>query len=154
MRRFGLILRTLLGNALERAAELSEDQLAELRLRNCRALLFRGDDEGARRSLTAWNGKVPDEDHGFLRDLADTYFRLEVYSLAIDVERLRQKRLTTGSLLWFESRYRLALAEYRAGKSKDALHLIDATAILHPDLGGGTLRDKFVRLRQRIGPEP
>jgi tetratricopeptide (TPR) repeat protein len=154
MRRFGLIIRTLLASGPEHAQELSEDQLAELRLRNCRALLFRGDDENARRSLTAWTGKVPEEDRGFLRDLADTYFRLEAYSLAIDVERFRQKRLATGSLLWFESRYRVALAEYRSGKTRDALHLIDATAILHPDLGGGALRDKFVRLRQRIGPEP
>jgi hypothetical protein len=153
MRRFGLIIRTLLGNAQEGPSELSEDQLAELRLRNCRALVFRGDDEGARRTLTAWNGNVPEDDRGFLRDLADTYFRLEAYALAIDVERLRQKRLATGSLPWFESRYRLALAEYRSGKTRDALHLIDATAILHPDLGGGSLREKFVRLRQRIGPD-
>jgi tetratricopeptide (TPR) repeat protein len=153
MRRFGLIIRTLLVGAPERSQDLSEDQLAEVRLRICRALLFRGDDEGARRTLTAWNGKIPEEDRGFLRDLADTYFRLEAYALAIDVERLRQKRLATGSLLWFESRYRVALAEYRSGKTREALHLIDATAILHPDLGGGTLRDKFVRLRQRIGPE-
>jgi tetratricopeptide (TPR) repeat protein len=153
MRRIGLIIRTLLSNTQERPPGLSEDQLAELRLRNCRALVFRGDDEGARRTLTAWDGRVPEDDRGFLRDLADTYFRLEAYSLAIDVERLRQKRLATGSLPWFESRYRLALAEYRSGKTKDALHLIDATAILHPDLGGRALRDKFVRLRQRIGPD-
>jgi len=31
--------------------------------------------------------------------------------------------------------------------------VIDATAILHPDLGGGELRGKFERLRQRIGRE-
>jgi hypothetical protein len=153
MRRFGLILRTLLAQPPERSDDLNAEQRAELQLRICRALLFRGDGEGARRLLTAWNGHVPDEDHGFLRDLGDTYFRLEAYAMAMDVERLRQKRLPTGSLLWFESRYRLALAEYRAGKAKDALHLIDATAILHPDLGGGALRDKFIRLRQRIGPE-
>jgi hypothetical protein len=153
MRRFGFIIRTLLSNTPEQSRELSEDQLAELRLRNCRALLYLGDDERARRSLTAWTGKVPEEDRGFLRDLADTYFRLEAYSLAIDVERLRQKGLATGSLPWFESRYRVALALYRSGKTKDALHLIDATTILHPDLGGGALRDKFVRLRQRIGPD-
>jgi tetratricopeptide (TPR) repeat protein len=153
MRRFGLIMRTLLASTPEQSRELSEDQLAELRLRNCRALLFRGDDENARRLLSAWTGKVPEDDRGFLRDLADTYFRLEAYALAIDVERLRQKGIATGSLPWFESRYRVALALYRSGKTKDALHLIDATAILHPDLGGGALRDKFVRLRQRIGPD-
>jgi hypothetical protein len=153
MRQFGLILGTLLNQVLERPDELSEALAAELRLRLCRARLFRGDDIGARRLLSAWNGRPPEDDDGFLKDLADTYFRFEAYPMAIDVERLRLKHLATGSLPWFEARYRLALAEYRAGKNKDALHLIDATAILHPDLGGGQLRDKFLRLRQRIGPD-
>jgi tetratricopeptide (TPR) repeat protein len=154
MRRFGLILRVLLAHAMERPEELPEGQAAEFRLRLSRSLVFRGDDVGARRALAAWNGRLPEaeDDDRFLRDLADTYFRLEAYPMAIDVERLRLKRLATGSLPWFDARYHLALAEYRAGKAKDALHLIDATAILHPELGGGELRDKFLRLRQRIGP--
>jgi hypothetical protein len=154
LRRFGQILRVLLTHALERPEELTEAQVAELRLRNCRSLLFRGDDFGARRALTNWNGRPPLEDDRYLKDLADTYFRLEAYTLAIEVERLRQKHLGNGSLPWFESRYRLALAQYRSGKTKDSLHLIDATAILHPDLGGSVLHEKFVRLRQRMGPPP
>jgi hypothetical protein len=154
MRRFGLIIQTLLAHALERPEEGNETLTAEIRLRLCRALLLRGDDAAAMRALTAWGGRPPEDHEDFLKDLADCYFRLEAYTLAIDVERLLLKRLATGSLPWFEARYRLALAEYRSGKAKDALHLIDATAILHPDLGGGELRDKFIRLRQRIGPEP
>jgi hypothetical protein len=153
IRRFGLILRVLLNHALDRPDELPEDQAAELRLRLSRSLLFRGDDVAARKTLTTWNGRPPENDDRFLKDLADTYFRLEAYAMVIDVERLRLKRLTTGSPAWFEARYQLALAEYRAGKAKDALHLIDATSILHPDLGGGQLREKFLRLRQRIGPD-
>jgi hypothetical protein len=154
MRRFGLILQTLLAHALDRPEERNDALTAEIRLRICRALLLRGDDAAAMRALTAWGGRPPEDHEDFLKDLADCYFRLEAYSLAIDVERLLLKRLATGSLPWFEARYRLALAEYRSGKAKDALHLIDATAILHPDLGGGELREKFIRLRQRIGPEP
>jgi hypothetical protein len=153
IRRFGLVLRVLLTHALDRPDELPEDQAAELRLRLTRSLLFRGDDQAARRTLTTWNGRPPENDDRFLKDLADTYSRLEAYAMVIDVERLRLKRLATGSPTWFEARYQLALAEYRAGKAKDALHLIDATAILHPDLGGGQLREKFLRLRQRIGPD-
>ena len=56
-------------------------------------------------------------------------------------------------LPWFEARYGLALAYYRSQRAREAAKLIDATAILHPDLGGGELRDKFLRLRQRIGPD-
>jgi hypothetical protein len=87
-----------------------------------------------------------------LRDVAETYTRLDAYALAVDVQRLRAKNAATGSLPWFDARYGLALAYYRSGRSKEALHLIDATEILHPDLGGGDLRDRFLRLRQRIGP--
>ena len=153
MRRFGLILRVLLSHALDHPDQLSEEETAELRLRLTRSLVFRGDDIAARRTLSAWNGRPPEDDDRFLKDLADTYLRLEAYEMVLDVERLRLKRLGAGSLPWFEARYHLALANYRAGKAKDALHLIDATAILHPDLGGGELRDKFLRLRQRIGPD-
>lgn len=153
-RRFGATLRLLLNHALDRPEELPEDQASELRLRLSRALLFRGDDAGARKAFLAWDGRPPGDDDGFLKDLSDTYFRFEAYPMAIDVERLRLKRLGTGSLPWFEARYRLALAQYRAGKAKDALRLIDATAILHPDLGGGQLREKILRLRQRMSPDP
>ena len=72
--------------------------------------------------------------------------------MAVDVQRLRAKITPTGSLPWFDARYGLALAYYRSGKPKESLHLIEATSILHPDLGGGDLREKFLRLRQRIKP--
>ncbi len=87
-----------------------------------------------------------------LRDLAETFSRLEGYDMAVKVQQLRGRNLTTGSLPWFDARYGLALALYRAGKPKESLQLIEATAILHPDLGGGDLHDKFVRLRQRLNP--
>ncbi len=89
-----------------------------------------------------------------LRDLGDTYNRLGVYSLDIDVQKLRQKNSTTGSPEWFDSRYALALAYFRTGRLKEAAQLIDSTAILHPDLGGGVLHDKFIHLRQRLGIKP
>ena len=91
---------------------------------------------------------------GLLRDLADTYTRLDAYELAADVQRLRAKNLPSGSPSWFDARYGLALAYYRSGKPSEALSLIDATTILHPDLGGGELRNRFIRLRQRIAPNP
>src|SRR5207302_1526182 len=115
--------------------------------RFARALLFSGDDSSARRALGSWTapaGAAPMADD-LLRDLAETYTRLEAYELAVDVQRLRSRHAATGSVPWFDARYGLALAYFRAGKQKEALHLIDATAILHPDLGGGELRDRFIR---------
>jgi hypothetical protein len=150
-RRIGGLLRILLAGALEKPEALTPELRAEGRLRNVRALLFSGDDSAARRALVGWSAP-PAPGIDLLRDLAETYVRLDAFELAVDVQRLRSKLAPTGSLPWFDARYGLALAYYRAGKPKDALHLIDATAILHPELGGGELRDKFIRLRQRIDP--
>lgn len=153
VRRFGLILRPLLARVLENPDTLSPAELGEARLRQTRALLFVGDDVRARASITSDWANPASLDDRTLRDMADTYVRLSAYSLAADVQRLRSKQAPTGSPAWFDSRYGLALADYRAGKSREAAKLIDATVILHPDLGGGELRDKFIHLRQRLNPD-
>ena len=115
-----------------------------------RALLLSGDEARARASADAWKDSPPSSDDRLLGDLADTYARLELHDLAADIQRVRSHRAATGSPAWFAARYGLALAYYRSGKSKEARQLIDATAVLHPELGGGELHDKFVRLRQRV----
>ena len=151
-RRIGYMLRLLLAPLQDNPDGLTPDLRAEIRLRTARALLFSGDDSGARRMFAGWSLPSTPSGPDLLRDLADTYARLNAYEMVIDVQRLRSKRSLTGSLPWFDARYGLAIAYYRSGNPKDALHLIDATAILHPDLGGGELREKFLRLRQRISP--
>ena len=155
-RRFGLVLRLLVESVLtlDRDQDFSSAEMAELRMRQTRALLFTGQDREARRSLLNWKGTPATDSDRMLRDLGDTYGRLETYTLDIDVQRLRQKHNPVGSPSWFDARYALALAYYRTGQLKDAAQLIDATSILHPDLGGGELHDKFIRLRQRIGEKP
>ena len=55
---------------------------------------------------------------------------------------------------WFDAKYALALAYYHTGQYKSAGSSSTRTAILHPDLGGGELREKFIRLRQRLGEKP
>lgn len=152
VRRGGLLLRALTARILERAEGLSGEQRDEAQLRHVRALIFSGDDTGARHAVHPWRFTPGKADDDLMRDLADTYIRLEAYKLAVDVERLRGKQLATGSLSWFDARYGLALAYYRSGKGEDAYQLIDATAILHPELGGGELREKFLKLRQRVEP--
>jgi hypothetical protein len=153
-RRFGLVLKLLLESVLTLDQSYSASDLSELRMRMTRALLFIGDDGEARRSLTARRGTPDTDSDRLLRDLGDTYSRLEVYSLDVDVQRLRLRKNEPGSLPWFDARYALALAFYHTGQYKDAAQLIDATAILHPDLGGGELHEKFIRLRQRLGEKP
>ena len=152
-RRIGLILQVFTTRYVARIDELPATLRDQARLRHVRALLFAGNTVAARKELIDWGGASGLGDNEFLRDLADTYLRLDAFGMAIEVEKLRSSRLKPGSILWFEARYGLALASYRAGKSKDARQVIDATAILHPELGGGDLRPRFERLRQRIEQE-
>jgi hypothetical protein len=155
-RRLGLVLRLLVQPAtLEGDTDKwTPEERAEIRLRLTRAFLFLGDDVSARASLRGWSGPPQSAGDEFLRDLADTYNRLEAYELALDVQRLRSKNLRTGSVAWFDARYGLALAYFHSGQLKQSAQLIDATAILHPDLGGGNIQKKFIKLRQRLGERP
>jgi hypothetical protein len=153
-RRFGLVLRLIVEPIVTSTEEkLDADHHSELAMRLTRAFLFTGADREARRSVTLWRGGPQTSDERVLRDLGDTYNRLEAYALDIDVERLRLKNNPSGSLPWLDARYALALAYFHTGRLKDAAQLIDSTAILHPELGGPALHDKFIRLRQRLGQQ-
>jgi len=149
--RSGRLIRALLDVPLRDIDALTPPQRAEVRLRSIRATAFVAELDAARRALRATHNWDPaDLDLDGLRDLADTFVRVEAYGLAVDVERLRARRLRPGSLAWLQSRYVLGLALDRDRKRDDARQVLDATAILHPDLGGGALRDRFERLRRRI----
>jgi hypothetical protein len=154
-RRFGLVTKLLVEPLVADEEKLTPEQRGELAMRLTRSLLAIGADRDARRSLDTWRDlpQATTSDR-LLRDLGDTYNRLEIYALDIDVQRLRLKNNTPGSLRWFDARYALALAYFHSDMLKEAAQLIDSTAILHPDLGGPALHDKFIRLRQRLGVKP
>ncbi len=154
-RRFGLVLRLIVEPLVTSSDEkIDQDHHSELAMRLTRALLFTGADREARRSVAAWRGGPQSTDDRLLRDLGDTYNRLEAYPLDIDVQRLRLKNNPSGSLPWLDARYALALAYFHTGRLKEAAQLIDSTSILHPELGGNALHDKFIHLRQRLGLKP
>jgi tetratricopeptide (TPR) repeat protein len=153
-RRFGLIARVITTRMVEHLDQLPAPLRDQARLSHARALLFAGDPNSSKREIAAWGGPAEaGNDDEFWRELADAYQRLGASNLAIEAERYRAGRLAPGSLPWFESRYGMALAYFRDERPKEARQIIDATAILHPDLGGGELRTRFDRLRQRIGNE-
>ena len=85
-RRFGLVLRLMVEPIVTGTDEkLDPDRQSELAMRLTRAFLFTGADREARRSVAAWRGGPQSTDEPLLRDLGDTYNRLEAYSLDIDV---------------------------------------------------------------------
>jgi tetratricopeptide (TPR) repeat protein len=151
-RRMGFLMTTLVRPLSKNVGAYDKVTQAEIRLREIRGNLFVGADEAARRLISGWNTTGLTTQPRLLRDLADTYNRLEAFDLAADVQRMRMKQMASGSIPWLDARYNLALAYYRGGHPTDAIQLIDATAILHPELGGGELRNKYLRLRQRLGP--
>ena len=154
-RRFGLVLRLIVEPLVTSSDEnLDHDHHSELAMRFTRALLFTGADREARRSVAAWRGGPQSTNDRLLRDLGDTYNRLEAYTVAIDVQRLRLKNNPSGSLPWLDARYALALAYFHTGRLKESAQVIDSTSILHPELGGNALHDKFIHLRQRLGLKP
>lgn len=139
---------------LSRNGKVPDTLAPGLKLRSIRAAILAGDSELARRLLRAEppldpNDFAPDD----LRDLADAFLRLDAPGMAVVVERLRGRRLTPGTPAWLESRYLLALALYRDRKPADARSILDATAILHPELGSKGLKARFERLRQRLDQE-
>ncbi len=151
--RLGRMMR-IITDGLAQGVAMPERDAAELRLRAVRAAILAGDAVAARAELRREPALDPSNyDLDGLRDLADALLRLDAPALAVEVERLRARRLKPGSPAWLESRYMLALALHRDGKPDAARSLIDASAILHPDLGGGTLKSRFERLRQRIDQE-
>jgi TolA-binding protein len=152
-RRIGLISGVMTNRIIDHLDQIPANLQDEARLHHVRALLLAGDQVASKKELTSWGGFTGSPDDEMLRELADTYVRLDAFALSIDVERFRASRLSPGTLPWFESRYGLALAYYRAERPKDARQIIDATAILHPELGGGELRAKFERLRQKLAAE-
>ena len=118
-RRFGLVLKLIIEPILKSDDDMDPLIRTELAIRQTRALLFTGADREARLSLSAWGDldRLTQNDR-MLRDLGDTYNRLEIYSHAVDVERLRMKNNPPGSLAWFDARYGLALAYFHTGKLK------------------------------------
>ncbi|HEV3121528.1 MAG TPA: hypothetical protein VGY53_06480, partial [Isosphaeraceae bacterium] len=151
--RLGQLMRAILQPSQDTPNSLPPSERVEARMRLIRGLLYSGHFDEARRALQVWPGDHQPVPDALLDDLADAYMRLEAFPLAVDVYRLRGQQTRPGSIPWFEARYGQALAYFRAGKAQEARRLIDATAILHPELGGGELRTKFERLRQRLEQE-
>ncbi len=143
--RVGAVLRSL----LEPEASRDKTGNLELRLRYARAAIYSADYRQARllaEPLRTNMNQIPQE---LLADAADLFVRVDDFSQAALLYWRLVQTTPTGSPAWFAARYGEALCAFRMGKNSLAVRIIDATAILHPNLGGASLKEKFERLRQR-----
>ena len=154
-RRFGLVNKLIVEPLVGDEERLTPQQRGELAMRLTRALLSIGADRDARLSL-APGGTSPSRPRAIgcsetsaTRTIGSKSIRSTSTSSACGSRTTPPARLA-GSMCGTA----LALAYFHSDKLKEAAQLIDSTAILHPELGGGMLHDKFIRLRQRLGVKP
>lgn len=147
-RRLGYIGRQAAEHVLAREEGVASVELAEATLGLGRAQIATNDLDGARATLAGLVGdSLP---QALVGSWADALATLGQFSEAADAYRLRVRQLTPGSRGWLETRYELALAEFRGGDPDVARRLVEGTEALHPELGGGDLREKFIRLKRRL----
>ncbi|HWE37656.1 MAG TPA: hypothetical protein VG406_13905 [Isosphaeraceae bacterium] len=149
-RRVGQLDRAVITRVPDAIAPTDHALRDEARLRLARALLFAGDSNASWEALVSWPIDQARLDDALLDDLADLETRLDAFDRAAGSYRLLIRRRNEGSTPWLAARYGLAFAYYRSGRVDEARHLIDGTILLHPELGGAELRDRFRHLRTRL----
>ncbi len=126
-------------------------QSVEASIRLTRMFVFMGDYSKARRAIVPVKElKVDRIPTRLLHDYAEALALLDDYALAAAAHQARARRAPTGSLVWFQARLGEATCVYRSGRPELAKRIVDATSVLHPDLGGGEMPARFERLRRRV----
>ncbi len=153
-RRAGTLIRTLIDPLSANPTTLPPAIRTEVTLRRIRALMLSGDPDSARVAMADTELNLGTLDDRQLADLASAAAQLGLPARASDAYRRLARRFPAGSLPWLSARFGLALAYSQSQKTREARQLIDGTAILHPDLGGADLRNRFEQLRERLAHEP
>ena len=132
--------------------KFTPEELSELKMRLTRALLFVGDDpQGAAIALglegSPWATPATGCSATSATPTAGSRSTRSTSTSSGCGSRTMPPARSPGSTPGTPWRWPI----YHSGQFKESAQLIDATSILHPDLGGGELQEKFIRLRQRLG---
>jgi hypothetical protein len=149
-RRIGQLLQHVLAPVLTGLGRLAPQDQLETRLRQARASFFFGDPATARSMLSAFSPERFATDLKLLRELADLQERLGLDTESVATYKLLASRLTPGALAWFEARLGEASALARTRDRRAARRLIEATSLLHPELGGPVMKARFEKLRTSL----
>jgi tetratricopeptide (TPR) repeat protein len=78
------------------------------------------------------------------------YMRSQRYDSAANIFRTLVHGLPEGSAPWYRAKLNLIVALRRAGQIDQARRLLESLEILHPDLGGEHLRERFQQERDSL----
>ena len=129
---------------------LSPPRQVMLEKTHAAALLDGGEIQLAKRKYAELREKLPDDGEvfeGWARMFAMTSPPDWNASLQAWRDVLARSRPATPR--WFRAKLAIATALNKLGKSQRAAELIDMLAILHPEMGGGKVKEQFVRLREQ-----
>ncbi|HEU5117648.1 MAG TPA: hypothetical protein VFT74_13475, partial [Isosphaeraceae bacterium] len=153
VRRFGEVLRMVSTHLVEHPRGLSESLQAEARLRGLRGLVFHGDSGAAREGLKSWPQALEVLPPEVQPDLARLALDAGDPQRALQVNRAILSRQPAGSRPWLQARLGEAEALVELRELDSARRLLDATATLHPDLGGERLHRRYQALLERLEQE-
>lgn len=83
-------------------------------------------------------------------NLGIVYEKESEWKSALEIWRKLSKETKAGTGNWFESRYRLAIANSRLGEKDNACKIIKMTLVLHPDLKDDRLMAKMNKMQNEI----
>lgn len=120
-----------------------------------RALARAGRTDDALAAFNRLKAQRPDdvtllEAHGELLMSLD---RPETYEAAGAIWRELESKVPPESQPWFRARYNLALSYYKLGDLARCHKLVGVTRVLHPELGGAELKQRFDALWHRSQPD-
>jgi tetratricopeptide (TPR) repeat protein len=121
-----------------------------MQLYEARARIARGDGPSAVPLLDSLDRRRAALDDEQLSLLARAWLQIDATDRAVAVLGERARRQRPGRTSWLDARYDLAVAYQQSGRADLARRLIDATALLHPEMGGPDRRARFEALRRRI----
>lgn len=149
-RRHGIVLKTIVRPLLDAPSNQGSTERKQAVIEMARAIAFSGDAAAARSYLERSGIRADSVPDRLLALLASTQAQLDAHTQAIETYRKLTTRTRSGSRAWLEARYGMAVAYDRSGQPKPAKQILEATSLLHPELGGGDLRAKYERLRARL----
>lgn len=151
-RRFGELAYLMLEGVDGGNSGQSGTMSTEAGILKARARAFRGGPTTARRELAELGLEPSALARGDLALAAETLRALGELAEARSFYQELGKRSAEGTRDWFAARLGIARCHEAGDHRRAARQVIEATQLLHPDLGGDRLRAQFERLRNKLGP--